>query len=115
MPRIDTSSDMYQNRDVSLTTYKKDIDPTVAYKDLPQSDDRARVRDVQSDLTKLQNQIAARDQLQRDVREKNERRPVEVRLPDSLYPPLYDPRNASSDRPLDASSFVTGGTVDVRA
>lgn len=115
MPRIDTSSDMYQNRDISLTTFKKDLDPAVAYRDLPRADQQQRVREIQQDVTRLNNKDIARDQQRRELQQKGDSRPAEVRIPDSLYPPLYEPRKAPEDRPADASSFITGGTVDVRA
>lgn len=115
MPRIDTSSDMYQNRDPRLTTYKKDLDHAVAYKDVPRADDQQRVREIQRDVPKLKNQEINRDWQQRDTnRAKLSKSPDPLRS-ESLYPPLYEPRKAPTDQPVDASSFITGGTVDVRA
>lgn len=130
MPRIDTSSDMYQNRDISLTTYKKDLDHAVAYKDLPRPDEKQRVRELQQDVAKLKNQEILKAPLQRDLPKnepiklelsKNEfskaeqNRLIEQKRAESMTPPLYEPRKAPPDRPVDASSFITGGTVDVRA
>ena len=130
MPRIDTSSDMYQNRDRSLTTYKKDLDHAVAYKDLPPPDEKQRVRETQRDVTKIKNQEMIKASPPRDLpktdpfksalsksefsrAEQHQR--AERQRAESLYPPLYQPSKAPPDRPVDASSFITGGTVDVRA
>ena len=130
MPRIDTSSDMYQNRDRSLTTYKKDLDHSVAYKDLPRPDDKQRVRELQQGTTKINNQDSSKALPQRDFiktersndglatterlrAEQNQL--IEQQRTQALYPPLYEPRKAPPERPVDASSFITGGTVDVRA
>ena len=130
MPRIDTSSDMYQNRDRSLTTYKKDLDHAVAYKDLPPPDEKQRVRETQRDVAKIKNQEMIKASPPRDLpktdpfksalsksefsrAEQHQR--AERQRAESLYPPLYEPRKAPPDRPVDASSFITGGTVDVRA
>ncbi len=130
MPRIDTSSDMYQNRDRSLTTYKKDLDHAVAYKDLPPPDEKQRVRELQPDVVKVKNQEIIKGTPQRDPLKtepftsdlaksefsKGEQdRLIERQRTAALYPPLYEPRKAPPDRPVDASSFITGGTVDVRA
>lgn len=130
MPRIDTSSDMYQNWDRSLTTYKKDLDHAVAYKDLPRPDEKQRVRELQQRSTKIKNQGISQREPQRDTLKterfnselsKAERltseqnQLTERQRTESLYPPLYEPRKAPPDRPVDASSFVTGGTVDIRA
>ena len=130
MPRIDTSSDMYQNRDISLTTYKKDLDQAVAYKDLPRADEKQRVRELQRDVATLKNQAAVKSTQERDLPKaelfkaelsKNEfskaeqNKLIEQKRAETLNPPLYEPRRATPDRPVDASSFITGGTVDVRA
>jgi hypothetical protein len=121
---------MYQNRDISLTTYKKDLDHAVAYKDLPRPDEKQRVRELQQDVAKLKNQEILKAPLQRDLPKnepiklelsKNEfskaeqNRLIEQKRAESMTPPLYEPRKAPPDRPVDASSFITGGTVDVRA
>ncbi len=130
MPRIDTSSDMYQNRDRSLTTYKKDLDHAVAYKGLPRADDKQRARELQQGMAKVNNQGTSKarpqgdfirtarfnDELSKSNRLKTEQNQlIEQQRTESLYPPLYEPRKAPPERPVDASSFVTGGTVDVRA
>ena len=130
MPRIDTSSDMYQNRDRSLTTYKKDLDHAVAYKDLPRPDEKQRVRELQQGTASIKNQDSNKATPQRDfinterfndALSKTERlkaeqnQLAEQQRNQSLYPPLYEPRNGPTERPVDASSFITGGTVDVRA
>ena len=130
MPRIDTSSDMYQNRDRSLTTYKKDLDHAVAYKDLPRPDEKQRIRETQRDVARVKNQemiegTPQRDSLKTDPFKsdlsKSEfsraevNRLLERQRAESLYPPLYEPSKSPPDRPVDASSFTTGGTVDVRA
>lgn len=130
MPRIDTSSDMYQNRDRSLTTYKKDLDHAVAYKDLPRPDEKQRVRELQQGTARVKNQDNGKaspqrdfinterfnDELSKTKRLKAEQNQlIEQQRTQSLYPPLYEPRKAPIERPVDASSFVTGGTVDVRA
>ena len=130
MPRIDTSSDMYQNRDRSLTTYKKDLDHAVAYKDLPRPDEKQRVRELQQGTARVKNQDNGKaspqrdfinterfnDELSKTERLKAEQNQlIEQQRTQSLYPPLYEPRKAPIERPVDASSFVTGGTVDVRA
>ena len=130
MPRIDTSSDMYQNRDRSLTTYKKDLDHAVAYKDLPRPDEKQRVREKQRDVANVKNQAmiegtSQADSLKTDpfksglskseVSRDEQKRLLERQRTESLYPTLYEPRTAPRDRPVDASSFITGGTVDVRA
>ena len=130
MPRIDTSSDMYQNRDRSLTTYKKDLDHAVAYKDLPRPDEKQRVRELQQGTASIKNQDSNKatpqrdfinterfnDELSKTERLKAEQNQlIEQQRTQSLYPPLYEPRKAPIERPVDASSFVTGGTVDVRA
>jgi hypothetical protein len=130
MPRIDTSSDMYQNRDRSLTTYKKDLDHAVAYEDLPRPDEKQRVRELQQGTARVKNQDNGKaspqrdfinterfnDELSKTERLKAEQNQlIEQQRTQSLYPPLYEPRKAPIERPVDASSFVTGGTVDVRA
>ena len=130
MPRIDTSSDMYQNRDRSLTTYKKDLDHAVAYEDLPRPDEKQRVRELQQGTARVKNQDNGKaspqrdfinterfnDELSKTERLKAEQNQlIEQQRTQSLYPPLYEPRKAPIARPVDASSFVTGGTVDVRA
>lgn len=115
MPRIDTSSDMYQNRDVSLTTFKKDLDQSVAYKDLPRADDKERVREIQQDVSALKNQAISKDWQRRELEKAERSKLTESRPAESREPPLYEPRKAPIDRPVDASSFTTGGTVDVRA
>jgi hypothetical protein len=126
MPRIDTSSDMYQNRDRSLTTYKKDLDHSVAYKDLPRPDDKQRVRELQQGTTKINNQDGSKALPQRDFiktersndglatterlrAEQNQL--IEQQRTQALYPPLYEPRKAPPERPVDASSFITGGST----
>ena len=120
MPRIDTSSDMYQNRDLSLTTYKKSLDHAVVYKDLPRPDEKQRVREVQKDVTALKNQDIIKGSQQGSLAktafvQAEQNKLVEQERARSLNPPLYEPRKAPPDRPVDASSFITGGTVDVRA
>ena len=119
MPRIDTSSDMYQNRDPSLTTFKKDLDQTVAYRDLPRADEKQRVREVQRevrlDSSAMNKQDIRKDLQQREINQATLIKSTAPQRTESLYPPLYEPRKAPLDRPVDASSFVTGGTVDVRA
>ena len=130
MPRIDTSSDMYQNRDRSLTTYKKDLDHAVAYKDVPRADEKQRVRELQRNVTALKNQDTSKAAPQRDYlkterlnealsktafAQSEQNQSIERQRTASLYPPLYEPRKAPPERPVDASSFITGGTVDVRA
>lgn len=130
MPRIDTSSDMYQNRDRSLTTYKKNLDHAVAYKDLPRPDEKQRVRELQQATASIKNQDSNKatpqrdfinterfnDELSKTERLKAEQNQLaEQQRNQSLYPPLYEPRKAPTERPVDASSFITGGTVDVRA
>jgi hypothetical protein len=120
MPRIDTSSDMYQNRDRSLTTYKKDLDHAVAYKDLPRPDDKQRVRELQQGTTKINSLDSSKALPQRDFIKTERLKAEQNQLIDqqrtqALYPPLYEPRKAPPERPVDASSFITGGTVDVRA
>ena len=127
MPRIDTSSDMYQNRDRSLTTYKKDLDQSVAYKDLPRPDEKQRVREFRPDITTLKNQATSPSALQRELpkTERLNEGPSKTGSPEQKQsidrqraeplPALYEPRKAPTERPVDASSFITGGTVDVRA
>lgn len=115
MPRIDTSSDMYQNRDISLTTFKKDVDPSVAYRDMPRADEKERVRGVQRDVSLVKNQDIRNDVQRREINQASLRTSTEPQRSESLYPPLYEPRKAPPDRPVDAGSFITGGTVDVRA
>ena len=121
---------MYQNWDRSLTTYKKDLDHALAYKDLPRPDEKQRIRELQQRSTKIKNQGISQREPQRDTLKterfnselsKAERltseqnQLTERQRTESLYPPLYEPRKAPPDRPVDASSFVTGGTVDIRA
>jgi hypothetical protein len=121
---------MYQNRDRSLTTYKKDLDHAVAYKDLPRPDEKQRVRALQQDSTQIKNQNTSKavpereflrtEQFNDDVSKTEFLKAEQNKLTErqrtaSLYPPLYEPRKAPPDRPVDASSFVTGGTVDLRA
>lgn len=121
---------MYQNRDLSLTTYKKDLDRAVAYKDLPRADEKQRVREAQRDVATLKNQDIIRGAQQRDLAKTDpfksepannvsssvgDNQAIEQKRAASTYPPLYEPRKAPADRPVDASSFITGGTVDVRA
>jgi hypothetical protein len=115
MPRIDTSSDMYQNRDRSLTTFKKDLDPSVAYRDLPRADNKQRVREIQRDVPLLKNADIRSDEQRRDINKATLAKPAGPERSEPRYPPLYEPRKAPTDRPVDAGSFVTGGTVDVRA
>ena len=119
MPRIDTSSDMYQNRDRSLTTFKKDLDQSVAYRDLPRIEDKQRVREVQrevrQDSAAIKNQDIGKDLQRHEINQTMQLKLSEPVPTESVYPPLYEPRKAPPDRPVDASSFVTGGTVDVRA
>ena len=115
MPRIDTSSDMYQNRDISLTTVKKDLDPSVAYRDLPRPVEKQQVREIQADVAMLKNQDINKDWQRREMNQAALAKSTDPQPTESLYPPLYEPRKAPADRPADASSFVTGGTVDVRA
>lgn len=119
MPRIDTSSDMYQNWDRSLTTFKKDLDQSVAYRDIPRAGDEQRVREVQREIRQdsaaFKNQDIRKDLQQREINQATPLKLTDPQRTESLYPPLYEPRKAPPDRPVDASSFVTGGTVDVRA
>jgi hypothetical protein len=120
MPRIDTPSDMYQNRDLSLTTYKKSLDHAVVYKDLPRPDEKQRVREVQKDVAAIKNQDIIKGSQQGSLAktafvQAEQSKLVEQERARSLNPPLYEPRKAPPDRPVDASSFITGGTVDVRA
>ncbi len=115
MPRIDTSSDMYQNREISLTTFKKDLDPSVAYRDLPRLDKTQQVREIQRDVTKIKNQDISKDWQRRETNQAVMSKLTDPTRTESLNPPLYEPRKAPADRPVDASSFITGGTVDVRA
>lgn len=106
---------MYQNRDRSLTTFKKDLDQSVAYRDLPRAEDKQRVREIQQDVSALKNQDIRKDLQQREINKVALEKLTDPQRSDSLYPPLYEPRKAPPGRPVDASSFVTGGTVDVRA
>jgi len=115
MPRIDTSSDMYQNRDPSLTTFKKDLDQSVAYRDLPRPREKQPVREIQRDVPKLKNQDIAKDWQRREVNQAALAKSTDPKRTESPYPLLYEPHKAPADRPVDASSFFTGGTVDVRA
>jgi hypothetical protein len=115
MPRIDTSSDMYQNRDRSLTTFKKDLDQSVVYRDVVRPDDKARVKEVQQDVAALKNQDINRDYQQREMRKAEKSPPREPTPEPPRFTPLYEPRMAPPDRPIDRHSFITGGTVDVRA
>lgn len=119
MPRIDTSSDMYQNRDRSLTTFKKDLDHSVVYRDVVRPEDKARVKEVQQDVAASKNQDISKDQRQREMRKAEQsppREPTREPTPEPpRFTPLYEPRKAPPDRPIDRHSFITGGTVDVRA
>lgn len=130
MPRIDTSSDMYQNRDRSLTTYKKDLDHAVALRHLPSTDNERRVRELQQGTAGINHQGSSKvlpqrdfigtersnDELSKSDRLKTQQNQlIELQRTESFYPPLYEPRKAPPERPVDASSFITGGTVDVRA
>jgi hypothetical protein len=121
---------MYQNRDRSLTTYKKDLDHAVAYKDLPRPDEKQRAREVQKNVAAFKNQdVIKRSQrgdlpnteffktelAKSELLKAEQNKLIEQERAVSLNPPLYEPRKAPPDRPVDASSFITGGTVDVRA
>jgi hypothetical protein len=114
---------MYQNRDPSLTTFKKDLDQTVAYRDLPRADEKQRVREVQREVQRdvrldssaIKNQDIRKDLQRREINQSTLIKSTDPQRTESSYPPLYEPRKAPEDRPVDASSFVTGGTVDVRA
>lgn len=105
---------MYQNRDISLTTFKKDVDPSVAYRGMPRADEKERVREVQRDVSLVKNQDIRDDVQRREINQRSMRISTEPQRTGSLYPPLYEPRKAPADQPVDASSFITGGTVDVR-
>lgn len=121
---------MYQNRDRSLTTYKKDLDHAVAYKDLPRPDEKQRVRELQQGTAKVNNPGTSKAKPQRDFigterfndelsksdhLKTQQNQLIEQQRTESRYPALYEPRKAPPERPVDASSFITGGTVDVRA
>ena len=110
---------MYQNRDPSLTTFKKDLDQTVVYRDLPRADEKQRVREVQRevslDSSAIKNQDIRKDLQRREINQATLLKSSDPQRTELTYPPLYEPRKAPPDRPIEASFFVTGGTVDVRA
>jgi hypothetical protein len=91
----------------------------VAYRDLPRADEKQRVREVQRevrlDSSATKNQDIRKDLQRREINQATLIKSNDPQRTESPYPPLYEPRKAPPDRPVDASSFVTGGTVDVRA
>jgi hypothetical protein len=86
---------------------------------LPRADEKQRVREVQREVrlgsSAIKNQDIRKDLQRREINQATLIKSTDPQRTESPYPPLYEPRKAPPDRSVDASSFVTGGTVDVRA
>lgn len=107
MPRIATSSDIFQNQQPGLTTFKRDLDRRVVREAIEASAPAPARETNRASLRAEQRN----EETVRRTQQAQETARAEAARPRELYAPQRGPEARSRD----ADSFVTGGTVDVRA
>ncbi len=133
MPGIETSSDLYQNRNQGLTTYRKNVQgPALADEMATRTEDRAKAAQVQARQEPSTVAPAVRPAVtlakpatsapaagprpgapaKSPSGEANQSAPV---TPAKVVHALYAPPSRTTREHDDRFSMVTGGTVDVRA
>ena len=139
MPGIETSSDLYQNRNQGLTTYRKNVQgPALADEMATRTEDRAKAAQVQARqepstvapavrpaVTQAKPATAAPAAPGQPAAgprpgapavassvQSNQSAPV---TPAKVVHELYAPPSRTTREHDDRFSMVTGGTVDVRA
>ena len=139
MPGIETSSDLYQNRNQGLTTYRKNVQgPTLADEMAKRTEDRAKAARVQArqepatvapavrpavsqakaatTAPAAPHQPAAGPSTVAHAAAPSVRaRQAEPVSPAKVVHELYAPPSRTTREHDDRFSMVTGGTVDVRA
>lgn len=135
MPGISTSSDLYQNRNQGLTTYRKDVQgPALADEMARRTEERAKAAQVQARQEPASVAPSARRAVTQ-AKAANTTGPaaadttpvasaaalsVQPTRADPVTPPkvvheLYAPTSRATREHDDRFSMITGGTVDVRA
>ncbi len=142
MPGIETSSDLYQNRNQGLTTYRKNVQgPTLADEMAKRTEDRAKAARVQARQEPATVAPAARPAVTQAkpattapaapaAPQQSAARPGTVAhsaapsvhatqaaavSPAKVVHELYAPTSRTTREHDDRFSMVTGGTVDIRA
>ena len=139
MPGISTSSDIYQNRNQGLTTYRKDVQgPVLADEMAKRTEDRAKAAQVQArqepaSVAPKARPVAAqakaggsasavaRPQAAEPAHVTSAAAPsvqmakVSPATPAKVVHELYAPTSRATREHDDRYSMITGGTVDVRA
>ena len=114
MPAIKTSSDLYQNRNQGLTTYKKNLNQNSLAQEMVKVQDKTPARAVEKAVVKTQiqnkEQLNAHQAGQKAPATQQAQRPQPAQRTES-YAPLPRTKAEHNDR----HSFITGGTVDMRA
>jgi len=128
MPSIDTSSDLYQNRNPAMTTYRRNVmGPTLADEMASRSEEKAKAAQVT--VRQEPASVPARDrpgmieQRRDDARAQAapaaaapaERPATDPVTPQKVVHELYAPPSRTKREHNDRHSMVTGGTIDVRA
>ena len=135
MPGISTSSDLYQNRNQGLTTYRKNVQgPVLADEMAKRTEERARAAQLQARQEPASVAPSARRAVTQ-AKAANTTGPAaadatpiasaaapsgQPTRADPVTPPkvvheLYAPTSRATREHDDRFSMITGGTVDVRA
>lgn len=139
MPGIETSSDLYQNRNQGLTTYRKNVQgPTLADEMAKRTEDRAKAARVQARQEPATVAPAVRPAVTQaksagtapaaphqstvspgpvahSAASSVHANPAAAVSPAKVVHELYAPASRTTREHDDRFSMVTGGTVDVRA
>jgi hypothetical protein len=134
MPGIDTSSDLYQNRNPAMTTYRKNVTgPTLADEMASRSEEKTKAAQVAARQEPASVPAKDRPATARPLSQGNQApaqraasipgpgsAPVARAAADPVTPPkvvheLYAPPSRGKREHDDRHSMITGGTIDMRA
>ncbi len=131
MPGIDTSSDLYQNRNPAMTTYRRNVmGPALADEMATRSEEKAKAAQVAArqepgsvparDRPATARPLPQDDPMQRTATATGTAAPMARATADPVTPPkvvheLYAPPSRVRREHDDRHSMITGGTIDVRA
>lgn len=117
MPAIGTSSDLYQQRDPALTTYRRNAAaPSLAQAMTERSEGRRKAAAIERQQV---DGMAALEPKPADeakpAAEAATTRPSEPVTPQRVVHELYAPPSRAKREHDDRHAMITGGTIDVRA
>ncbi len=117
MPAIGTSSDQYQQRDPTLTTYRRNAAaPTLAQAMTERSEDRRKAAAIER--RQVEGKAAPERKPACEAKlpvEAGTARPVEPVTPQRVVHELYAPPSRLRREHDDRHAMITGGTIDLRA